>query len=204
MIEWATLQIVILRILSTRIDFECIQVQEHDALSLADISCIGLFNMRSNCIPMHGCVRWWTDRLSIKVSILLHEGHIHGMWRLQMWMLGVILLLQSSHLWWVAHVKWLIHFLLMYVRRSIVVHHLVVLILSKCLHVELRIRLLLLIWEMRIHLGILLVNWMVRMHSLRRPRIRRLLLLVLLARGELLEILILWRQIESSYLRVIC
>lgn len=159
--------------------------------------------MRSNCIPLHGLVLKWTHRLSIKVGFLWHVGHIHGLGRLQMGMLE-ILLLHSSHLRWVAHVKLWIHFLLLVqVRRLLLEHHLVILKLSECLHVKLWIRLVL-ICKLRIELRTL-VYLEVRISSWYHLRWRmRILRLKRITSANLLEIMMLWRQIKScSYLRVI-
>ena len=93
-------------------------------------------------------LRRWTHGLRIKVRILWHE-HIHGLRRLKLGLLK-ILLLHCSHLVRVAHCQLLVHFRLMHIRWLIVKHHLVVLKLSEGLHVKLILVLLLEVCELRI------------------------------------------------------
>ena len=155
MVKRTSLQIVILWILSTWVYFELIKVQEHDALCLANISCIGLLDMWSNWISLKPeSLRRRTHGLIIGGRILRHEGDIHGLRRLKLGLLK-ILLLHCSHLVRVAHCQLLVHFRLMHIRWLIVKHHLVVLKLSEGLHVKLILVLLLEVCELRIQRGML-------------------------------------------------
>ena len=149
MVEWASLEVVVLGILSARVDFERVEVKEHYALALCNVTRIRPFDMRICLSSLHLIVTGHCLRMHMRF-LLWHVGEIHLWLGHKVLLLKELLLLECSQLS-LTHGELRVHLLLLVQVARLIVHD--------CLRWPLRVRISLhidkwlnLVWHLRVQL----------------------------------------------------